>query len=368
MNEDNLPAEIVSITDIQNLVKRGFNDWKRYGEVNVFRKDDLLLFNYTTKAQYEGRWNFFETVSRGLIIQRKTGEIVARPFDKFWNWLERGRRARGHIVTVTEKLDGSLGILYRHKGEYRFATRGSFEGIQAEWATKYLQTYFDINDLPHELTLLFEIIFPDNRVVLDYGGREDLVLLAARNRHTGDYLAFFPDVYNLAQRYGFSLPQTYQFNDVAEIIARAGAIDATQEGWVVEFSDGSRFKFKGDRYLELSKIISGLTFKNVLLAVSSGTLDQIREIVPDEFLNQVERWAAEIQTTVDTMKQEVGRVFESAPKESRKDYALRIREYHPSLSSYLFALYDGRELEPLIYKLESWKQLREENSSASLDS
>lgn len=72
-------------------MREGFTDWQRYGNVTVRRKDDLLIFNYNTMAQYEGRWNFFERVSRGLIINHQTGEIVARAFDKFFNWGEGGR-------------------------------------------------------------------------------------------------------------------------------------------------------------------------------------------------------------------------------------------------------------------------------------
>jgi RNA ligase len=248
--------EIRSIADIQELAVAGFTEWERFGYVTVRKQRNLLIFNYNTMAQYDGRWNFFERVSRGLIINARSGEIIARPFDKFCNWFEGGRRARGHIVTVMEKLDGSIGILYRTSTGYRIATRGHFDSPQAEWATDFLNNYLDLAGLPQELTLLFEIIYPENRVVIDYGNREDLVLLAARNRFTGDYLPFFPDLYELAQRYGFTLPKVYSFNDISQILEKTGQLDANEEGYVVEFSDGSRFKFKGDRYLELQKLIT----------------------------------------------------------------------------------------------------------------
>ena len=159
---------ITSISDLQRLALSGVTDWKQYGHVNVRENGDLLLFNYTQMAIFGGDWNPFEMMSRGLIINRRTGEIVARPFDKFWNWLEGGRTASGHIVTVTEKLDGSLGILYRDNGEYKIATRGSFDGEQAVWATNFLKDYYNLA-VPDELTLLFEIVYPENRVVVDYG-------------------------------------------------------------------------------------------------------------------------------------------------------------------------------------------------------
>jgi RNA ligase len=346
---------IKSVADVSRLATAGETNWKQYGQVASQRVGDLTLFNYTALAQYENTWNPFEIISRGLIINHVTGEIVARPFDKFFNWLEGGRRSNGHIVAVTEKMDGSLGILYRAEGGYKIATRGSMRSAQGQWATDYLNQLYDLTDLPTEYTLLFEIIYPQNRIVVNYGGREDLVLLAVRNRFTGDYLPFFPDVYELAMRYGFSLPQVHAFNDLVTIIESCGAIDVDQEGYVVEFSDGQRFKFKGDRYRELHRIISALTFRNILRAVASNSLPQVLASVPDEFLDSVRAWVAEIETAVEDKRRAIQAIFETAPKDSRKDYALWVQQTQAREDwPYLFALFDARPLEPFVYRaLES---------------
>ncbi len=342
--------EITSIEQIQQLAKEGFTEWKQLGDVSVERDGDLLIFNYTAKAQYEGRWNFFERVSRGLIVNAVTGEIVARAFDKFFNWMQDGQKSNGHIVTITEKMDGSLGILYRVGGEYRISTRGNFHSEQAEWATKFLHEHYTLDGLPNELTLLFEIIYPENRVIIDYQGRKDLVLLAARNRFTGAYLPFFPDVQLLADKYGFPLPKVYTFNNVTAIMERLGKMDRDEEGFVVEFSDGQRFKFKGDKYLELHKLVFSLSFKNTLQAVVTKQVDYIREQIPDEFLADFNGWVKEIEETRERIKREVAEAFAQAPKDTRKDFALWVMSNHKDLSSYLFAMLDGYDIEPIIYK------------------
>ncbi len=342
--------EIKSIEQIQELATQGFDGWKKYGDVSVERDGDLLIFNYTARAQYEARWNFFERVSRGLIINAATGEIIARAFDKFFNWMQDRQKARGHIISITEKMDGSLGILYRVEDGYRVSTRGDFHSEQAEWATRFLREHYSLDDLPNELTLLFEIIYPENRVIIDYGGREDLVLLAARNRFTGEYLPFFPNVYQLGERYGFSLPKVYNFNDVTQIIAQTGMLDADEEGYVVEFSDGQRFKFKGDKYLELHKLVFGLSFKNTLRAVESGQVEYIRSQIPDEFLGDFNSWVKEIEDTRDAIIRDARELFARSPKESRKDFALWAMSDHKELSPYLFALLDNYPLEPIVYK------------------
>jgi RNA ligase len=349
----NETEQIEAIEHIQSLARTGFSDWKRYGTVNVGQKDELLIFNYAIRTTYERRWNYFERVSRGLIVHRKTGEIVARPFDKFFNWGEGGRTSNSRIITVTEKIDGSLGILYRTPEGYHIATRGSFADRQAVWATDFLQRY-NLTGLPDELTLLFEIIYPENRVVLDYGSREDLVLLAARNRFTGDYLPHAPDVCDLAEKYGFSLPRVYSFESVDDVLHALRALEPNNEGWVVEFADGSRFKFKSSHYLQLQRTILNLTFKNILAAMASGTIDQLLEVVPEEFLTVTRQWVQEIQETQERIKLELSDIFAAAPKESRKDFALWVQQFDPPIKVYLFALYNERDITPLIYRYHPW--------------
>lgn len=344
---------INSIEDIQRLVLSGVDNLSEYGAVYARTWNNLILFNYTAEAAYKDEWNYFETVSRGLILNAETGEVAARGFDKFFNWLQGGRKASGHLVGVREKLDGSLGITYRYNGELRVATRGSFDGDQAQWATRWLQAhkyYRGLLALPEDWTLLFEIIYPENRVVVDYGERRELVLLAIRNHRTGEYLPMFPDVYEVAARHELNTPKIHVFNDVGSIIAAAGQLDANHEGFVLEFSDGSLWKIKGDRYIELHRLISTLSFKNTLTAMQSGALTQWLEMIPDEFLSEVRTWVAEIQSILDNTLQLVEERFAQAPKSSRKDFALWVTEYQKPYAPYLFARLDNKPLEPIIYK------------------
>ncbi len=101
-------------------------------------------------------------------------------------------------------------------------------------------------------------------------------------------------------------------------------------------------------------LIMGLTFKNVLKAVSSGSTQTIFETVPDEYLAQVKTWISEIERTVDEIRTQVLTIFEGAPRQSRREYALWVNANHPALAPYLFTLFDGREIEPLIYKTADW--------------
>jgi len=338
---------------LRQLVLDRDTDWLEYGQVNARYSGDFVLFNYKAVAEYENRWNWFERNSRGLIFNWRTGEIVARPFAKFWNWGQGGRKASGHIVTITEKLDGSLGILYRDGDcKYCIATRGSFDGEQALWATDYFRSMFGHVKVPYEWTLLFEIIYPENRIVVDYGGREDLVLLAIRDRFTGKYQPFYPAVYQFAYDNGFSTPRVYDFNNVTEIIEATDYLSVNQEGFVVEFSGGVRFKFKGDAYVELHRIVTNLSFKQVLRAVQEETYQALVDSLPSEFVVQVQEWRDEIEERVERATQEVNQAYADAPKGTRKAFALWARANAEELMPYLFARLDGKDIRNLILSRE----------------
>lgn len=330
------------------LVQAGFTDWKQYGEVYTKEQGNLILFNYTPAAQYANTWTWLERVSRGLILNRVTGEIVARPFDKFYNWGENGRYPSpgATIVSVTEKMDGSLGIFYRDNG-YKIATRGSFDSPQAKWATAFLNSErFNLLALPDDLTLLFEIIYPDNRVVVDYGRRESLVLLAARRRHSGIYLQ--PSILPaLAGMCGFDVPQQYDFRDMQNLLATTPEIQ--HEGYVVLFSDGSRWKVKGDQYRALHRIISHISFNAVLDALSIGAYDVYRASIPEEFWTEIDGYAVEIQNMV----AETDRIIRALPADfpTRKDAALWIQQQPRQYQGLFFKHYDGKYSTDAAYKL-----------------
>lgn len=123
-----------------------------------------------------------------------------------------------------------------------------------------------------------------------------------------------------------------------------------EEGFVVEFEDGQRFKFKGSRYLELHRLISSFSYKHTLEALAGGTFDQMIESVPDEYLTQVKQWQREILARVDMKTNECHLAFQAAPKTDRKTFALWVTQECKDISQYMFALLDEKPIEPLIYK------------------
>lgn len=335
-----------NIKDIQHMI---VNSDELPNTVYVRKKGDLLLLNYRPNVQYDNLWSYFELASRGLIIHNKTGEVVARPFNKFFNWGENGRLTTSRISRVSEKMDGSLGIHYRYNKKVLVATRGSFESEQALWATECINVRHNIKNIPIGWTLLFEIIYPENKVVVDYEGWSGLVLLAIRNRFTNSYMDQ-KIVSSVAEEFGFRLPNYFQFSNVKDVIKTAITLPANDEGWVVDFEDGQRFKFKGEEYKKLHKVISGFNFKLVLAHHQNNTLDQVKAAIPDEFHKEMDEWVDYINTVIEITTESIEEVYKSAPKTTRKDYAVWVKENAPELSKYMFARLDNRDVLPLIYK------------------
>lgn len=345
-------SEIKSIDELVDLVRSGVTDFSKFGDVRTVERGALLLFNYTNKCQFENRWNYFERISRGLIISKRTGEVIARPFDKFWNWGEREHD--GAPVEITEKLDGSMISLWVLNGEFFCSTRGSFDSEQAKWADRWLHEKYTLKELfsiPNELTLIFEAIYPENRVVVDYRGVSDLVLIGARNRFTGeDHFLSSDAVSDIAKKFNFTLPKFYTQYNIEAVLFHAGSADANTEGWVARFADGQRYKIKGDAYRIAHKLMTGMSFNRILEAVMNGNYDSIVDSAPDEFLTTVREYKAEIDQTVDRIILRVSQMFSDAPSTTRKEFALWVQANCPNDQAYMFAMLDNRELAPLIYR------------------
>ena len=247
----------VNLNKLRDLVERGYLTVQKHPEA------DLLIFNYTAKTQYQGFWNDETLMSRGLITT-SDGQILARPFEKFFNIDEYKDKPPNEHFEVYEKLDGSLGILYWVGDEPRITTRGSFLSKQAMKATEILrEKYFGVKFDP-ALTYLFEIIYPENRIVVDYGKTEDLVLLAVRDTETGRELSI--KEIDLPFAHVKRLPDTVDISSL-RLIKREN-----EEGFVVRFESGLRLKVKMTEYMRLHRLVTGVTTKVIWELMNFGAV------------------------------------------------------------------------------------------------
>ena len=122
-----------------------FDELVELGYLRRVENGPLVLYNYTDKCTYDKYWNEYTIIARGLILEKETGKVIAKPFPKFWNLGEREETFFKNLpelgYTPFEKLDGSLGILFYYDNKWNIATRGSFTSDQAIKGAEILKKY-----------------------------------------------------------------------------------------------------------------------------------------------------------------------------------------------------------------------------------
>ncbi len=250
----------------------------RLVEEKLLRCDDLGDLRVYSYVNYCKTWNNITLNSRGIILNKKTGEVVALPFRKFFNVNQTEDTQEKDLpwkdgFRIFRKEDGWLGILYRYNGQYRIATRGSFKSTGAIWATEFLKRY-DLEGLPDEVTLLYELICPETKIVVNYGDTEDLILLAAYNRFTGEEYPW-EQVEEWSKKFGFTLAESYTQDWLGYCRGQIKTVPGDElEGYVIRFNNGLRVKIKSEDYFRLSHLLSGLTPLNIWGEMKEGYVPQ----------------------------------------------------------------------------------------------
>ena len=333
-------GNIYDIMDAKELV-----EMTKGGYVRV-QRHPVYPYNiacYTKQAMFERVWNDVTMNCRGLIYHQETGEVIARPFKKFFNYGEIDAPEFGpdDFVTVYDKVDGSLGIAYDTPEGPAIATKGSFTSDQAIRGTELLRSLYPAYQTDDYCTDLFEIIYPENRIVLDYGTLEGLMYLGSVVVDTGEYY------WNGMLIGDYGIPRNHFMicgqwkNVVKEIdLKRPNA-----EG-VVVFNDdtGERLKMKQHDYLALHRVMTGLNERQLWewLAEGKKPSDIIRDL-PEELHDWARPIVGKIIQERYQITKDVGAAFRyhSSTASDRKDFALRIKDY-PSLDKgVMFCWLDG---------------------------
>jgi RNA ligase len=311
----------------------------------------LSIYNYSRTCQYEGRWDDITLNMRGMILDNE-GNVVARSFPKFFN-MEEMKEIPNEPFQVYEKMDGSLGIVFHYNGEWHLASKGSFISEQAIKGREMLYTY-DTSKMNKHYTYLFEIIYKENRIVVDYDF-DDLVLLSVMDSETGAELSL-----EYVNTLDFKVVKKY--NGIIDYKVLKTIISNNQEGFVVKFSSGTRMKIKGEEYVRLHRIMTGLSNVDIWEILKNGEdIEQYLEKVPDEFdkwvrnqvmnLNYAKYWVREHCGKIHDYFR-YGKYGDVDPEPTKKDFALHLDKYvDKQYKSILFAMWDRRDYEHMLWKI-----------------
>ena len=364
-------------------------------------KFDLTIWNYSPKVQYERLWDEITIQCRGLVTNSK-GDVVARPFKKFFNYEEhKPEDIPNEDYVVYEKMDGSLGILFYYeeeltderryniwfnnnyetgmerffdpnnlpdfdnpyyeptpktKGEWIIATRGSFTSPQAIKGKELLEKY-NFNRLHTDYTYLFEIIYKENRIVCEYD-YEDIVLLGMIETKSGNEVNIHnsnEDIrfQNMISNIGFRVVMLYKtWGESYDLLKEE--ISNDREGYVIRFKNGFRMKIKGEEYKRLHRILTNISNRDIFEYVKEGKpLDEILDKVPDEFYNWVKETKENFEQQFKTIDLEYRLIFKNITERNniidKKTFAHYALSY--TNSSILFAMFDKKEYKHIIWKI-----------------
>jgi RNA ligase len=346
-------SDILDFPDLELAIDEG------YIRQQTHPAEPLAILNYTEKCAYEEAWNDTTKACRGLIYRTDTWEVVARGFMKFFNYGQSGAAdiSLDAPVHVTDKVDGSLGIIYPvPSGGWAVATRGSFTSDQAIHATQVLrERYADYEPHP-AVTALVEIVYPQNRVVLDYGNTDDLILLGGVALRTGTPVS--PALF--ATWTGPKVP-AMKARTFAEALALEPRPNA--EGIVVrDLMSDAMVKIKQADYIELHRIVTNLTARKIHDWLLTGKpVEEFIAPLPDEF----HPWCRQIIDDIDrTVEDEYCRLHElytdvafqvpadwdPTTRDGRKVFAVIALEQPQEDRWALFAQLDGRDIRPELLK------------------
>jgi RNA ligase len=383
--------------DLKAEIEAGYVTRKQHPDL------PLSIYTYGRTCQYENRWNAVTTRCRGLVIDDIDGRIVAHCLPKFFNHSQHGvgydfaPPLPDEPFEVYDKVDGSLGIVFHYAESWRVASKGSFISEQAQWAQAWLDTAGPDGLLEPGTTYLAEIVYPENRIVVNLGDERTLVLLAVydvdgRERPVASYADAWEKLGGRVVRSWRALPLL----ELARMAEENRKLDGTAatgtdaEGWVVRFIDGTRVKLKYSEYTRLHKSLTGTNARDVwrylgaqkfgfmppkalgqalgcsadeakqLAGVYSGALSKLLENVPDEFDAWVRSVCADLEAAFEVLTARIHAEF-TALSHLRDDRAAFARAAQTvedrSVRAALFMVLDGKSLD-----LHAWKAIRPESS------
>jgi RNA ligase len=335
------------------------NKLKEEGKVRVQSHPTLplLIWNYTEQVAYSKEWTPLLLSCRGLITDNE-GNFVAKGFDKFFNYEEIEHKNEipfesDHFYVQT-KMDGSLGILFYYRGEWVVATRGSFTSDQAIRAKKILDEKYNLDLFNWKHTYLFEIIYPENRIVVRYD-YEDLIFISAFIK---DMELSLESANILFRQSGIesknivSSKKLSKFSDRDYKNLKENQYE-NEEGYVIRFHPSNyRFKIKFEEYVRLHKVMTNLSTTIIWETLMNGEkIEEILDGVPDEIYDKIKalskRYKKGYNLVEDFYRDIYGKIKNSTS--DRKEFAEKAKEFsYPSL---LFKMDDGKDYNDLIWEI-----------------
>ncbi|GIT92785.1 hypothetical protein JANAI62_32430 [Jannaschia pagri] len=301
-------------------------------------------YSYVTDGTFA---NSVAQQCRGLKFD-EDGRLIARPFHKFFNIGEREDPSEvdwsgPHVVM--DKLDGSMVHPAQIGGKLVLMTR---KGLSAQaraaeaWASDGVWA-LSAALLAAGRTPIFEYTAPDNQIVINYPSPA-LTLLAVRDTVSGRY-APIEELRDLAATWAVPVVQVFEpIKDIRAFIRDGRALEG-QEGRVVAFADGTRYKLKADAYVLRHRALAGLAHeKDLMRLIAEDGLDDVLPLLPPDVAARAHAYRNGLMARLHVLQREVQAFVETVTDLDRRQAAERITaNLEPRLRKIAFMMLDGKD-------------------------
>ncbi len=333
-------------------------------------KHDLYLLSYTKDTVAGHIWTQETKIARSLVVDGDYN-IVSGCIPKFFNDFQDAESLKtSRTVNIYEKLDGSLISLFVYEGELIVRSKSVWESPLIDQVHAFLSsqdTSFLMNSL---FTYVCEWIHPANRHIVNYGGRVDLVLLAAIPLNQDDgWHQYTPE--NVFWPWGRVRNFSLDFENNVNLDELRGSIPDGEEGYVLwdvnQNHNNTRTKIKSYDYLRLHRIKYNLTPKSMLEIIKEGDEQQIQRMLDtindlDEttatfLLGQYESMVHDINSLTTRIRNTYNSISNIT---DRKLFAQSALTQGQDVAGGCFILQDGRDLRDYVFRGVDLKKYNDE--------
>jgi len=304
--------------------------------------------------------------SRGTAFYSQKGaniwELFCRAYPKFWN-LGEGIETKEFIknhnpVKSFEKMDGSLILFGMIDGQVIAKSKTSINSEQAQMAQKMIMENKDlynkvIEDLEDGFTPVFELVGPDNVIVLRYDENK-LVLLGLVNNKTGAVYAVY-DEDNTPKGYDYSWDKLLEIKETSK---------PDIEGFVVLTDKGEFVKVKVNSYVDLHHLKDSVNnLKSLTNIILDDNVDDLIGSFRDDpkTVEYIEEKQTQIGHLYNHIVDEVEKYVQENKELSRKDFAIKTQKLYKNRMGLIMDKYLGKEPKYKDYfmKHKLWEVLSE---------
>ena len=333
-------------------------------EFRVMQKDWYTVINYAvafddTFSLDSEKSHYNMTIRRecrGLIFDTATGQLISRPYHKFFNAGEREETQLNKINLyephiVLEKLDGSMIRPIPTADGFRLATKAGITDI-AEQAEEFIADKSNYNIFIRKCiqkgtTPIFEWCSRKNRIVVDYP-EDNLILTGLRYNDTGKYVDYEVMV-NYAT--AWNIPVVKAVNGLAvqniDLFVRQVREWDDGEGIVLRFDTGHMCKVKSADYVLRHKSKDSISQeKNVLQTILSDSVDDLIPLLTPVDGERIKSFQGAFWKGLEDVSYELAQKFLSGNNvyPDKKDFAVEFvqKKVDPSHAPVMYGMKNGK--------------------------